>query len=74
MVERSEENEMTAYYSKELMSWVRLERQLDGEWCHTSGYATQEEAVGVSKPNLVRHKPLFGIYGMPSFLEENNDR
>lgn len=74
MVERSEESEMTAYYSKELMSWVRLEQEVDGEWCHTSGYATQEEAVGVSKPNLDLHKPLFGISGMPSFLEENDDR
>lgn len=62
---------MTAYYSKELMSWVRLESQVDGEWCHTSGYATEEEAVGVSR---LRHKPLFGISGMPSFLEESDAR
>jgi hypothetical protein len=74
MVERSEENEMTAYYSKDLKSWVRLEQEADGEWCHTSGYATQEEAVGVSRPNLVLHKPLFGISGMPSFLEESDAR
>jgi cytochrome c biogenesis protein ResB len=34
-----------AYYSNELRCWVRMERQVDGEWCHTSGYATKEEAV-----------------------------
>jgi len=35
-----------AYYSRELHCWVRLERQVDGEWCHTSGYATKADAVG----------------------------
>jgi len=34
-----------AYYSNDLHCWVRLERTEDGEWCHTSGYATKEEAV-----------------------------
>jgi hypothetical protein len=34
-----------AYYSEELKSWVRMERQADGEWCHTSGYATEREAL-----------------------------
>jgi cytochrome c biogenesis protein ResB len=34
-----------AYYSNDLKCWVRLEREADGEWCHTSGYATRAEAV-----------------------------
>jgi hypothetical protein len=34
-----------AYYSNDLECWVRLEREADGEWCHTSGYATREDAV-----------------------------
>jgi hypothetical protein len=34
-----------AYYSNELKSWVRLERQEDGEWCHTSGYSSREDAL-----------------------------
>ena len=32
------------YFSQETQSCVRLERQEDGEWCHTSGFSTQEEA------------------------------
>lgn len=34
-----------AYYSNDLKCWVRLERLEDGEWCHTSGYASREDAV-----------------------------
>ncbi len=34
-----------AYYSNELKCWVRMERECDGEWCHTSGYKTREEAL-----------------------------
>jgi cytochrome c biogenesis protein ResB len=34
-----------AYYSNELRCWVRMERQADGEWCHTSGYATRADAL-----------------------------
>jgi hypothetical protein len=37
----------SAYYSNELGSWVRMERQADGEYCHTSGYETRAEAMGV---------------------------
>ena len=36
----------TAYYSHELKSWVRLDREVDGEYCHTSGYETREKALG----------------------------
>jgi hypothetical protein len=57
---------MAAYYSEELKSWVRMERQVDGEWCHTSGYATREDALDT--------KPLYGVSRMPSFLEESDDR
>lgn len=41
-----QERKMDAYYSKELKSWVRLERQEDGEWCHTSGFESREAAMG----------------------------
>jgi len=34
-----------AYYSSNLKCWVRLEREADGEWRHTSGYATRAGAV-----------------------------
>jgi hypothetical protein len=34
-----------AYYSNDLECWVRMERQADGEWCHTSGYATRADAL-----------------------------
>jgi len=37
---------ISAYYSNELKSWVRLERCEDGEYCHTSGYGTRDEALG----------------------------
>jgi hypothetical protein len=40
-----------AYFSAELKSWVRMEKQADGEWCHTSGYATREEAMAPSDEN-----------------------
>jgi hypothetical protein len=38
---------VNAYYSNDLGCWVRLERQEDGEWCHTSGYESREEALGL---------------------------
>jgi hypothetical protein len=34
-----------AYYSNDLKCWVRLEREADGEWCHTSGFSTREAAM-----------------------------
>jgi hypothetical protein len=37
---------ISAYWSNDLKSWVRLERLIDGEYCHTSGYSTREEALG----------------------------
>lgn len=33
------------YYSDALKCWVRLEKQADGEWCHTGGYASREDAL-----------------------------
>jgi hypothetical protein len=56
----------TAYYSNELKCWVRLDREFDGEFCHTSGYKTKEEALG---KNLVPYKGV----DLPKFLTENND-
>ena len=38
-----------AYYSNDLKCWVRLEREVDGEYCHTSGYASKAEALGEIK-------------------------
>jgi len=52
---------LDAYYSSELKCWVRLERQIDGEWCHTSGYATKADAVGshlLTTSSVVNH---FGV-------------
>lgn len=40
---------LSAYYSNSLECWVRLEKQKDGEYCHTSGFATREEALGQPK-------------------------
>jgi hypothetical protein len=49
----------TAYWSDSLGSWVRLERCEDGEYCHTSGYETREQALG---------QTLYEAPAMPSFL------
>jgi len=63
-------NKLTAYYSLELKSWVRMEGpQEDGEYCLTSGYQTRAEAMGfeLNKMNV----PLWDAHGMPAFLTEN---
>lgn len=39
----------TAYYSTDLGSWVRMVREIDGEYCHTSGYESREAALGMSE-------------------------
>lgn len=51
-----------AYYSEELKSWVRMEREVDGEWSHTSGFETKDKALG--------HIQKFDRNKMPSFLTE----
>jgi len=38
-------NRVSAYWSEELKCWVRLEKMEDGEYCHTSGYKTEKEAL-----------------------------
>lgn len=64
----------TAYYSESLKSWVRMERQEDGEWCHTSGFGSMRAAMefdmGRFQDRSASTKPLFGPSGIPSFLEE----
>jgi hypothetical protein len=50
----------SAYYSSELSSWVRMDRQADGEYCNTSGYETEAEALGVK---------LYEAPRVPSWLE-----
>ena len=50
----------SAYYSSELSSCVRMDRQADGEYCHTSGYETEAEALGVK---------LYEAPRVPSWLE-----
>jgi hypothetical protein len=66
--------ERSAYYSEELKSWVRLERQADGEYCHTSGFGSRDAALEFNmdrfKDRSGKKKPLFGASGIPSFLEE----
>lgn len=63
----------SAYYSEELKSWVRLERQVDGEYCHTSGFGSERAALGFDmgrfEDRSKKLKPLFGQSGLPSFLE-----
>jgi hypothetical protein len=62
----------SAYYSEDLKSWVRLERQADGEYCHTSGFGSEAAALGFKcrfEDKSKRLKPLFGQSGLPSFLE-----
>lgn len=63
----------TAYYSDELGSWVRLEHQEDGEWCHTSGFGSERAALECDlsrfQDRSSEKKPLFGPSGIPSFLE-----
>lgn len=54
-----------AYYSNDLKCWVRLERCEDGEYCHTSGYETKDEALGKI---IVPYKSE-----LPTFLTENSD-
>lgn len=36
---------LDAYFSYETQSWVRLEKQEDGEYCHTSGFPTRIHAI-----------------------------
>jgi hypothetical protein len=37
----------SAYWSEDLKTWVLMERKEDGEWCHTPGYESREEALGL---------------------------
>lgn len=47
-----------AYYSTDLKCWVRMTHEHDGEWCHTAGYATREEALGLEPlQDLAWHHP-----------------
>jgi len=63
----------SAYYSEGSKSWVRMERQEDGEWCHTSGYGSERAALECDfssfEDRSAKKKPLFGPCGIPSFLE-----
>ena len=64
----------TAYYSDDSKSWVRLERQEDGEYCHTSGFGSERAALEFDmtrfRDRSAKAKPMFGPCGLPSFLEE----
>lgn len=67
----------TAYYSEDLKSWVRLERQEDGEYCHTSGFGSEKAALEFDASRFPdrsnKKKPLFGASGLPSFLEHDSN-
>lgn len=67
----------SAYYSQESKSWVRMERQEDGEWCHTSGFGSATAALTFDDSRFQdrssKTKPLFGPSGLPSFLEEPSE-
>lgn len=62
---------ISAYYSKELKSWVRMTREHDGEYCHTSGYATRDEAIGL--PPVVAKRRGFSESGLPDFLTPRSE-
>lgn len=68
-------NNISAYYSQDSKSWVRLEREVDGEYSHTSGFGSEEAALGFNMARFQdrssKTKPLFGPSGLPSFLEEH---
>lgn len=56
-----------AYYSKDLKCWVRMEGpQEDGEFCHTSGFSSYIEAMGIA----LKMKAQWDVHGMPSFLTD----
>jgi hypothetical protein len=63
----------SAYYSEGSKSWVRMERQEDGEWCHTSGFGSENAALKCDfssfEDRSATRKPLFGQSGLPSFLD-----
>lgn len=63
----------TAYYSESLKSWVRMERQEDGEWCHTSGFGSMLQAMNFETGGSARKTSLFGPSGLPGFLEEQSE-
>lgn len=64
----------SAYWSESAKSWVRMERQEDGEWCHTSGFGSIQAALTFDmcrfEDRSSKLKPLFGASGIPSFLED----
>lgn len=67
---------ITAYYSEETKSWVRLKRQEDGEYCHMSGFGSEAAALKFEPERFQdrsnKKKPLFGPSGLPSFLEHDS--
>lgn len=79
---------ITAYFSRELGSWVRLEPCEDGEFSHVSGFPNKYAAIAgnryvklYSEPPLPSflveekevEKGLWDRNGMPSFLSETNE-
>jgi hypothetical protein len=78
---------ITAYFSRELGSWVRLEPCVDGEFSHVSGFSNKYASIEgnhniklYSEPPLPSflvekkevEKGLWDRNGMPSFLSETN--
>ena len=57
-----------AYYSDELKCWVRMERECDYEWCHTSGYPSREAALAGC-----RHLPLYSEPPLPAWLQPSTN-
>ena len=68
----------SASWSESAKSWVRMERQEDGEWCHTSGFGSIQAALtfdmGRFQDRSGKVKPLFGASGIPSFLEDEEPK
>lgn len=58
------EPNVSAYFSSESQSWVRMEKQEDGEFSHLSGFPTYLCAL-LNTFKVYREPP------MPSFLTED---
>jgi len=76
---------VSAYYSREYGSWVRLEPCADGEYSHLAGFPNKYAAIAgkaniklYSEPPLPsflveekqENKKLWDEFGLPSFLSE----
>lgn len=60
------EPNVSAYFSRESLRWVRMEKQEDGEYSHTFGFPTYICA-------LLNTYEVYSEPPMPSFLTEDSE-